>query len=122
VVPIGDGSRDAWRLHARLVRRGLERGYYQGWDMHPAQLPTRYFATYAFYREGFDAAAERLGNYVHGTQSAIMDEPATARALARFVSRGVQCGAVDAPEVAEQAAITAAELRTLAHPKLSRDH
>jgi hypothetical protein len=122
VVPIGDGSRDAWRLHARLVRRALERGYYQGWDMHPAQLPTRYFATYAFYREGFDAAAERLGNYVHGTQSAIMDEPATARALARFVSRGVQCGAVDAPEVAEQAAITAAELRTLAHPKLSRDH
>ena len=26
----------AWRLHARLVRRALERGFYQGWDLHPA--------------------------------------------------------------------------------------
>ena len=26
----------------RLVRRSLERGFYQGWDLHPAQLPTRY--------------------------------------------------------------------------------
>ena len=24
-----------------------ERGFYQGWDLHPAQLPTRYAATYA---------------------------------------------------------------------------
>ena len=26
----------AWRLHAGLVRRALERGFYQGWDLHPA--------------------------------------------------------------------------------------
>ena len=44
---------DAWRLHGRLVRRSLERGYYQGWDLHPAQLPSRFAATYAFYRQGF---------------------------------------------------------------------
>ncbi len=57
VLPVGDeaGVRRGWELHARLVRRSLERGYYQGWDLHPAQLPTRFAATYAFYRSGFDA-------------------------------------------------------------------
>ena len=40
------------RLHAQLVRRSLERAYYQGWDMHPGHLATRYLATYAFYRSG----------------------------------------------------------------------
>ena len=54
VLPVGDDDavRRGWSLHARLVRRSLERGYYQGWDLHPAQLPTRYAATYAFYRDG----------------------------------------------------------------------
>ena len=47
----------AWQLHARLVRRSLERGFYQGWDLHPAQLPTRFGATYAFFRDGAPAAA-----------------------------------------------------------------
>ncbi len=36
VLPIGDRALEAWRLHARLVRRSLERGFYQGWDLHPA--------------------------------------------------------------------------------------
>ena len=65
VLPVG--SRDeviaAWRLHARLVRRSLERGFYQGWDLHPAQLVSRYAATYAFYREGLPAACARLRAY-----------------------------------------------------------
>ena len=54
VLPIGDRDavHAAWRLHCRLVRRSLARGIYQGWDMHPAQLPTRFVATYLFYREG----------------------------------------------------------------------
>ena len=101
VLPVGDAQavRDAWRLHARLVRRSLERGFYQGWDLHPAQLPSRFAATYAFYREGFPAAARRLRAYVHGGESGFLDEPATAAALAAFVLRGVECGAVDAAEV-----------------------
>jgi hypothetical protein len=101
ILPVGDRARvhAAWALHARLVRRSLERGYYQGWDLHPAQLPSRYAATYAFYREGLPAAAERLRNYVGSLESGVMDEPATARALADFVVRGLDCGAVDAGEV-----------------------
>ena len=58
ILPVGDHDRRRrWReTHLRLVRRSLERGFYQGWDLHPAQLPTRYAATFAFYREGLAAA------------------------------------------------------------------
>jgi len=119
VIPVGDNADEAWKLHARLVRRSLERGYYQGWDLHAAQLPTRYLATYAFYREGFEAAARRLDNYLHGSDATIMDEPATARALARFVVRGLECGAVTEAEVRERSGATPAELTRLAHPKLA---
>jgi citrate lyase beta subunit len=100
VLPVGDQAADAWRLHARLVRRSLERGFYQGWDLHPAQLPSRYLATYAFYREGLPTAATRLEAYVHGGDSGYLDEPATAAALAGFVLRGFECGAVDESEIA----------------------
>ena len=116
ILPVG--SREAvhagWALHARLVRRSLERGYYQGWDLHPAQLPSRYAATYAFYREGLPAAAERLRNYVGQVDSGVMDEPATARALADFVVRGLDCGATDDAEVKELTGIDRHRLDVLA--------
>jgi citrate lyase beta subunit len=96
ILPVGDRDavRDAWRLHARLVRRSLERGFYQGWDLHPAQLPSRFAATYAFYRDGLPAAAGRLAAYLDRRTSGILDEPATARALAGFLLRGLDCGAL----------------------------
>lgn len=120
VIPVGEPEHvlAAWQLHARLVRRSLERGYYQGWDLAAEQLPTRYLATYAFYREGFAAAARRLDNYLHGGDASIMDEPATARALARFVVRGLECGALTAAEVRSATRAEPAELTRLAHPKL----
>lgn len=101
VIPVGDETtvHAAWRNHTRLVRRSLERGYYQGWDMHPAHLPSRYFATYAFYRGGLDAAATRLRNYVGRVASDVMDEPATARALADYLARALDCGATDDDEI-----------------------
>jgi len=101
VLPVGDREavRAAWRLHVRLVRRSLAQGIYQGWDLHPAQLPSRYVATYAFFREGLPQAADRLRAYVHGGDSGYLDEPATAAALAGFVLRGLECGAVDTAEV-----------------------
>ncbi|WP_262107187.1 HpcH/HpaI aldolase/citrate lyase family protein [Arthrobacter sp. Marseille-P9274] len=117
ILPLGDAENVAvaWALHARLVRRHLERGIYQGWDLHAAQLPTRFLATYAFYRDGFEAAATRLKNYVHRIPSAIMDEPATARALARFIHRGLVCGAVEEAEFIRLADVSPAQLAALAH-------
>ncbi|KRE80842.1 DUF6986 family protein [Arthrobacter sp. Soil762] len=119
IIPVGDAVEDAWKLHGRLVRRSLERGYYQGWDLHAAQLPSRFAATYAFYREGLPAAAARLRNYVERTEGGVMDEPATARALAAFVLRGVQCGAVGTEEVQALAGVEPSQLTALAHPRLA---
>lgn len=58
MLPVGSPEqvRAGWVLHSGLVRRALERGYYQGWDLHPAQLPSRFAATYAFYRPSADPA------------------------------------------------------------------
>jgi citrate lyase beta subunit len=100
-LPVGDHGTvvAGWAEHHRLVRRSLALGYYQGWDLHPAQLPTRYAATYAFYREGLASALDRLEAYAgHASHGGIADEPATARALARYVLRGLDCGAVDPAE------------------------
>ncbi|MEU0093198.1 aldolase [Kribbella sp. NPDC006257] len=101
VLPIGEREdvHAAWRLHLRLVRRSLARGIYQGWDMHPAQLPTRYVATYLFYRESLDSAAKRLRAYVNGGDSGYLDEPATAAALATYILRGLDCGATAQSEL-----------------------
>ncbi|MES4903939.1 MULTISPECIES: DUF6986 family protein [unclassified Streptomyces] len=101
VLPVGSSEQvhEAWRLHHRLVRRSLARAYYQGWDMHPGHLPTRYAAVYAFYREGLPQAAARLAAYVNRAGGAIADEPATAKALSGYLLRGLDCGAVDGAEV-----------------------
>jgi len=105
VLPVGNTTavHAAWALHTRLVRRSLERGFYQGWDLHPAQLPTRYAATYGFYRDGYAAATARLSAYLGSANThdigGVLDEPATARALAGFLLRGRDCGALDETEI-----------------------
>ncbi|HEX6517252.1 MAG TPA: aldolase [Nocardioidaceae bacterium] len=116
VLPVGDASavRAGWRLHGRLVRRSLERGFYQGWDLHPVQLVSRYAATYAFYREGLPLAARRLAAYVGGGEAGYLDEPATAAALAGYLLRAVECGAVDDTEVQRLAGLDRDRLAALA--------
>jgi citrate lyase beta subunit len=101
VLPVGsrDDVHAAWQLHARLVRRALVRGFYQGWDLHPAQLVTRYTATYAFFRAALPAAGARLAAYLEQVDGGTLDEPATARALASVLLRGLDCGALDEAEV-----------------------
>lgn len=119
VLPVGDRDQAAaaWRLHHRLVTRSLAGAIYQGWDMHPGHLPTRFIANYAFYREGFPRAAARLHAYVHKVGGAVMDEPATARALARYLYRGYVCGAIDEAELLETTGLDAARIELLARPK-----
>jgi citrate lyase beta subunit len=118
VVPAGPRERvhDAWRLHYGLVRRSLARAYYQGWDMDPGHLPTRYAAVYAFYREGMERAAARLAAYASGAggPGGVMDEPATAKALAGHLLRGLDCGALENAEVARETGLTRSDLGALA--------
>jgi citrate lyase beta subunit len=99
VLPVGDTAavRQAWQLHAGLVRRSLERGFYQGWDLHPAQLASRYAATFRFFTDGQAAARARLEAYSARRETGIADEPATVRALTDYLARGVACGALAEP-------------------------
>jgi hypothetical protein len=122
VLPVGGTEQvhAAWQLHARLVRRALERGFHQGWDLHPAQLVTRYVATYAFFRAALPAAAGRLSAYVSRVEGGVLDEPATARALATVVLRGLDCGALDVGEVETATGLGRAELDTLAGRRPTR--
>ncbi|MEC3914797.1 DUF6986 family protein [Nocardia sp. CDC160] len=101
VLPIGteEEVRAAVSRHFRLVTRSLERGYYQGWDMGAGHLVTRWLATFAFFREGLGVAAPRIGRYLDRQGGAVMDEPATAQALATVVLRGLECGAFDPADV-----------------------
>ncbi|KZO58119.1 MULTISPECIES: DUF6986 family protein [Dietzia] len=118
-LPVGeaDAVHDAWRLHATLVDRSLRRGFYQGWDLHPAQLVSRYVATYAFYRRSVPAACARIAAYLGtGPDAGYLDEPATARALADFCVRALDCGAVTADEITTRAGLGRDDLVTLTRP------
>ncbi|MCX5264145.1 aldolase/citrate lyase family protein [Streptomyces sp. NBC_00199] len=119
VLPVGPTAQvhDAWRLHYGLTRRALARAYYQGWDMHPGHLPTRYAAVFAFYREGFVQAAERLSRYAGRAGGDVMDEPATAKALSGYLLRGLDCGALDPAEVSEATGLTRPALEGFAAPR-----
>ncbi|MEU2158754.1 aldolase/citrate lyase family protein [Streptomyces sp. NPDC019396] len=119
VLPVGSTEHvhEAWRLHYGLTRRALARAYYQGWDMHPAHLPTRYAAVFAFYREGMAAAAARLAAYAARTEGDIMDEPATAKALGGYLLRGLECGALDEAEVTALTGLSRSGIEAYARPR-----
>ena len=106
----------AWRLHFDDVSRSLSNGFYQGWDLHPAQLVTRYAAVYAFFLSGLDAAAERLRNFVEKAAQAtlvgdVFDDAATGQALLNFFLRAINCGALTEEETVRRTTLTFEELR-----------
>lgn len=105
----------AMRLHFEHVQRSLMHGYYQGWDLHPGQLPTRFAAVYAFFLQGFDSAAARLRNFVEKAAQAtlvgdIFDDAATGQGLLNFFLRGINCGAFTEQEACATG-LTLEELR-----------
>lgn len=101
VMPVGtrEQIQSALRRHHHLVTRSLERGYYQGWDMHPGHLVTRWLATITFFRTALAAAGPRLQAYLDRRGGAILDEPATAEALATVVLRGLGVNAFSLGDV-----------------------
>jgi citrate lyase beta subunit len=95
--------RNAWRLHFDDTRRSLRNGFYQGWDLHPAQFPTRFAAVYSFFLEGLEAASLRLRNFMDKaaqatTAGSAFDDAATAQGLLNFFLRGMNCGAISEAE------------------------
>jgi citrate lyase beta subunit len=106
----------AWRLHFDDVSRSLSNGFYQGWDLHPAQLVTRYAAVFAFFLGGLDAAADRLRNFVEKAAQAtlvgdVFDDAATGQALLNFFLRAINSGALSEDEAVRRTTLTFEELR-----------
>ncbi|MGV9712032.1 DUF6986 family protein [Gordonia sp. NPDC003424] len=89
----------ALRRHHALVVRSLERGFYQGWDMHPGHLVTRWVAVIGFFRSAMPTAAARLQSYFQRSSGDVVDEPATALSLALVLDRGAAAGAFSSDEV-----------------------
>jgi Domain of unknown function (DUF6986) len=113
----------AWKLHADQVRHSLVGGFYQGWDLHPAQLPTRYAAVFAFFLEGLTAASDRLKNFVQKAAQAtlvgdVFDDAATGQGLLNYFLRALNCGAIGENEAVEMSGLSVAELRSRSFAKI----
>ena len=108
ILPTGkdpEAIRAAWALHARGIRSALALGIYQGWDLHPAQLPARYGAVYAFFLADRAAMSARLRAFVEKATQAtrsgqIFDDAATGQGLLEHFVRGAACGALSAEDIA----------------------
>ncbi|MGZ3416439.1 MAG: DUF6986 family protein [Polyangiales bacterium] len=103
-LPIPPDVHRGWKLHFDDVRRGMMLGFYRGWDLHPAQLVSRYAAVFSFFLEALPAARARvkafLQNAAQATRvGAVFDDMATGQGLFAFFLRGVSCGALEESEV-----------------------
>ncbi len=113
----------AWKLHFEHVRHSLVNGFYQGWDLHPAQLVTRYAAVYSFFLESLDAASERLRNFIEKAAQAtlvgeVFDDAATGQGLLNFFLRAINCGAINAEEAQKLTSLTPVELQSASFAKI----
>jgi citrate lyase beta subunit len=111
-----DSVHAAWRLHADDVRHSLAGAFFQGWDLHPAQLVSRYAAVYEFFLTGLEAASERLRNFVSKAAQATLvgdafDDAATGQGLLNYFLRAVHAGAITEDEAVRRSGLTLDELR-----------
>ena len=126
IMPVGKDRAviyAAWKMHVDQVRHSLVGGFYQGWDLHPAQLPTRYAAVFAFFIEGLAAASDRLKNFVQKAAQAtlvgdVFDDAATGQGLLNYFLRAMNCGAIDEREAVELSGLTVAELQSRSFAKI----
>ena len=107
----------AWKLHYDHCRHSLANAFYQGWDLHPAQLATRYAAVFTFFLEGLEAASERLHNFVEKAAQAtligdVFDDAATGQGLLNYFLRAINCGAITEEEALTRTGLTLDELRS----------
>jgi citrate lyase beta subunit len=113
----------AWKHHHDDIRHSLINGYYQGWDLHPAQLVTRYAAVYGFFLESLDAASERLRNFIAKAAQAtlvgdVFDDAATGQGLLNFFLKALNCGAVREQDIEALTGLTLDELRSASFMKI----
>lgn len=128
VLPLGqerERIHAAWKLHYTQIRHSLYNGFYQGWDLHPAQLPARYAAVYSFFLEGLEADSERMRNLVAAAARSaqirgVFDDAASGQGLLNSFLRALDCGAIRQEEVTALTGLTLEELRTGSFVKIAR--
>ena len=113
---------NAWRISYANIRHSLETGFYQGWDLHPAQLPIRYAATYVFFLETLEQASARLKGFMEKAAKAtllgdVFDDAATGQGLLNFFLRGLACGAITEAE-SEKTGLAFEDLQTRSFLKI----
>jgi hypothetical protein len=113
----------AWKLHFDQATHSLVGGFYQGWDLHPAQLVTRYAAVYAFFLSSLNAASDRLKNFVERAAQATLvgdmfDDAATGQGLLNYFIRAVNSGAISEAEATSRSGLSVEELRTRSFVKI----
>lgn len=106
---------NAWRKHFNNVTYSMINGFYQSWDLHPAQLVARYAAVYAFFLESKDEQEKRLKGFVEKATQAmttgnVFDDAASAQGLLNFFIRGLDCGAIGEAEILEVTGLSRNEL------------
>lgn len=94
----------AWKKGYDHIRHSLWNGFYQGWDLNPAQFPMRYAAVFAFFLESYDDAVERLKTFVDKAARAtligdVFDDAATGQGLLNYFLRALNSGAISEEEV-----------------------
>ncbi len=94
----------SWKKGYDHIRHSLWNGYYQGWDLNPAQLPMRYTAVYAFFLESYHDAVDRLKTFVEKAARAtligdVFDDAATGQGLLNYFLRALNSGAISEKEV-----------------------
>lgn len=94
----------SWKKGYDHIRHSLWNGFYQGWDLNPAQLPMRYTAVFAFFLESYDDAVERLRTFVEKAARAtligdVFDDAATGQGLLNYFLRALNSGAITEEEV-----------------------
>lgn len=106
----------AWRTGFNHTMHSLINGFYQGWDLNPAQLPMRYAATYNFFLNSYDDAVFRLKTFVERAAIStltkdIFDDAATGQGLLNFFLKAMNCGAITEDE-ATATGLTIDEIRS----------
>jgi citrate lyase beta subunit len=122
LLPVPPHVQAAWKRHYDDVTHALVNGFFQGWDLHPGHLPTRYAAVYAFYLAARPAATIRLNNFFTkaANAGAAFDDAATGQALVNFFNRGLSCGAITLQE-AMAAGLEEHELRGKTFTQILRE-
>lgn len=113
---------NAWRIGYYHSMHSLINGFYQGWDLNPAQLPMRYAATYNFFLSSIDDATHRLKTFVERAAIStltgdIFDDAATGQGLLNFFLKAMNCGAISEEE-ATATGLTIDEIRSRSFYKI----